>query len=196
MDRGVVILYSVQIVPTTFIVFENFFILLILFSSSEYNYTISENFGNFWDFDFLPILYRKNFVLSTRKRENFKHLLYTIQGPLTIYKILFFLLILLKKCRRGSMKKGPSLVWEMALLKTCAQQESNLYLQLRRLTLYPLSYGRVNCLVFPAFAEILVQLIFYYLIIVTFFLICFKHLFLPYPPWTPSNYFYPGPRYI
>lgn len=28
------------------------------------------------------------------------------------------------------------------VFKWCAQQESNLYLQLRRLTLYPLSYGR------------------------------------------------------
>ena len=107
VDREAVILYSVQIVPTTFIVFENFFILLILFSSSEYNYTISEIFRIFWDFDFLPILYRKNFVLSTRKRVKFKCLLYTIQGPLTIYKILFFLLILLKKCRRKSIRKNP-----------------------------------------------------------------------------------------
>ena len=38
--------YSVQTVTTSFIVFENFLILLILFSSSEYNYTISEFSGN------------------------------------------------------------------------------------------------------------------------------------------------------
>ena len=41
-------------------------------------------------------------------------------------------------------RKKPALDGERVYFKTCAQQESNLYLQLRRLTLYPLSYGREN----------------------------------------------------
>ena len=41
-------------------------------------------------------------------------------------------------------KKKPALDGERVYFKMCAQQESNLYLQLRRLTLYPLSYGRGN----------------------------------------------------
>ena len=61
VDRGSVILYSVQIVPTTFIVFGNFFILLILFSSSEYKYTISEFFGDFWGFSLMRVVDRYNF---------------------------------------------------------------------------------------------------------------------------------------
>ena len=49
--------------------------------------------------------------------------------------------------------------------KWCAQQESNLYLQLRRLTLYPLSYGRLNRMV---------AALFYYLIILTFLFLHFN----------------------
>ena len=76
--------------------------------------------------------------------------------------------MLLKKVRRGSIRKRPFLVEEMTFLKSCAQQESNLYLQLRRLTLYPLSYGRGNYFVrFPHSRKSTAQI--FYLIIVTFF---------------------------
>ena len=47
------------------------------------------------------------YTFVDEKKRKSKHLLYTIQGPLRIYKICVILLILLKKCRRGSIRKNP-----------------------------------------------------------------------------------------
>ena len=47
-----------------------------------------------------------------------------------------------QKVSTRKYKKKPALDGERVYFEKCAQQESNLYLQLRRLTLYPLSYGR------------------------------------------------------
>ena len=61
--------------------------------------------------------------------------------------------------------------------KWCAQQESNLYLQLRRLTLYPLSYGRKKF-----------SLLFYYSNILTFL----KNIYKNFHFYDDKTYIFPA----
>ena len=76
---------------------------------------------------------------------------------------------------RRIVKNGIQVRWASnknprfrGVFKWCAQQESNLYLQLRRLTLYPLSYGRLN--------RIFLLRISCYLIILTFLFLHFNRI--------------------
>ena len=86
------------------------------------NYSIRRFSENLSDADSKVDFCDYNGHFVDEKNTFFGNLLYTIKGPLTIYKILFILLILLKKVSSRNNKKTPTSV------EACLGKDtSNLY---------------------------------------------------------------------